>query len=104
MAPYIGGDLVVRDREYGGHLCGPVKSVRVEGDFVFFEFHWLAEGIGGGWVAVDPHDHESVAWSNAYPLSAGRLYFVHTGTTEHATWHRPDGEKLDPGEVVGLTV
>jgi hypothetical protein len=110
LASFVGGQAEIQNpgEEY---LCrGEISKATIQGTEVHLEFAWMAKGEGfpplpKRWVAGNtrPYDIDLQIYSTS-DIGNGRICFNSTILGELATLFPPDGSKLDPTKVEGLTI
>lgn len=115
---YVGGQLEIQNENERYLYRGEVASIVVEGENINFVFKWIAEMEGfpplptGGWVNHANLDYKINVYvlyraENIGPGRDGggdRLSFQSALVGELAILFPPDGSKLDPSKVEGLTL
>ncbi len=110
VAEFVGGDMEIQNRDENYLYRGPIKSATVEGDEVRVQFKWLAKNDGGPmsptptWTKDDRLDY--AASLQVYVVSDignGRICLNSSIVGEMVVLFPPDGSRLDPSRVTGLT-
>ncbi len=115
-AKYKGGQMEIQNSMEGYLYRGEIKDITVENGTLKVRFSWIAKGVGypklpEKWVKDDTPAYEAnlelYSASNIGPTSeiggGDRICLFSAITDEVVVIFPPDGSKLDPAKVEGLT-
>lgn len=106
---FIGGQLEIQNQIARYVFRGEIKSISLEGDVVKVTFSWLAESKEGypplHWVKSNMLEYRAnTSIYRANEIDDGRVAMSSPVTGEVVIFFPPDGSKLDPKKVEGLTI
>lgn len=118
LARFVGGQMEIQNQGEGYIYRGEVKTIAVENNELKAQFAWVAKGEGfppfpNKWVKDDNLDYaaslEIYSASNIGPSGGevgggDRLCFNSSIVGETVVLYPPDGSKLDPAKVEGLSL
>lgn len=111
VSKYVGGQLEIYNRGELYLFRGEIESAevvpeeRTESMLLKIRFKWLAKREDNKWHADSDLDYKaSLIGMNVYDLSDGRIHYFLIYVGESCTFFPPDGSKLDPARVEGLTL
>lgn len=116
VVPFVGGQAEIQNRIEEYIFRGEIETIIVEGDELRIRFKWCAKGEGyppipTKWVNEPKLDYAvSLMTSSAsnirLNIGGGNRLAINTGfvSNELIVLFPPDGSKLDPALVEGLTV
>jgi len=118
LAPFVGGQMEIQNQGEGYIYRGEVKTVTVENNELKVLFAWVAKGEGfpplpNNWVKDDKLEYAAsldiYSTSNIGPSGeevggSDRVCFNSSIVGETVILYPPDGSKLDPAKVEGLTL
>lgn len=108
---FVGGDMEIQNRGEDYLFRGPIERIVVEDDTLKVHFTWVARNDGGPssptstWTSDDRLDYAaSLEIYSASDIGEGRLCLTSSFTGELVVLFPPNGSKLDPARVAGLTL
>ena len=118
LAGYVGGQMEIQNQGEGYLYRGEVKAIGVENNEIQAKFTWLAKGEGfppipNKWIKDDRLDYAaSLDIYSASNIGPGggevggddRLCLNSPIVGEMVILYPPNGSKLDPAKVEGLTL
>jgi hypothetical protein len=116
MQRFVGGQMEVQNSHEEYLYRGEIETIRIEDDTVVVRLVWMARGEGfptlpTGWVVEHNHNYRAglvlFGIEELPPGSGGggtRICMHSAITNELVVFFPPDGSKLDPRKVKGLTL
>jgi len=103
---YEGGQLEIQGDGTEDYIYrGEIEAAEVKDNTLNVRFRWLAKLENGTWHAQNDLDYSvSLGITSVGDIGGDRIHYNVSYIWESGTFFPPDGSKLDPNEVVGLSV